>query len=255
MNTAHTVKNLYAIIGYPLSHSFSPKYFTTKFEREQIPDSAYIALPIENIHQLPNLLQTYPNLRGLNVTLPYKQAVFEYLDEVDEGAATIGAVNTINIRDGQLKGYNTDAIGFEVSLKELLGGAANTQIKALVLGSGGAAKAVNYVLGQMGIAYQVVSRTAEKGDLTYEKITPDALQAHTLIVNTTPLGMHPNVNFAPNLPYEALRQEHFLYDLVYNPSETLFLKNGKDRGAAIMNGLKMLHLQAEAAWEIWNETP
>ncbi|MEM9885189.1 MAG: shikimate dehydrogenase [Bacteroidota bacterium] len=247
-----TINNLYAIIGYPLSHSFSPKYFNTKFENEQIPSSAYIALPIENIDLLPKKLAAHPNLRGMNVTLPYKQEVFKYLDEIDEGATAIGAVNTIKISEGKLKGYNTDAIGFEISLKALLGEIDYSQINALVLGSGGAAKAVNYVLNRMGITYQVVSRSKGKADLTYEDITARMLQKHQLIVNTTPLGMTPKVDTAPKLPYEAMDAQHYLYDLVYNPAETLFLKKGKNQGAAIKNGLEMLHLQAEAAWEIWN---
>ncbi|MEN0046990.1 MAG: shikimate dehydrogenase [Bacteroidota bacterium] len=247
------IEKLYAIIGYPLSHSFSPTYFTQKFERDGILNSAYIAMPIASIEELPAKLEAHPNLRGMNVTLPYKQQVMQYLDEIDEGAATIGAVNTIRFRDGKRKGFNTDAIGFEVSLKELLGEVKYSNLKALVLGSGGASKAVNYVLGKMGIEYQLVSRHAEKGDLTYEDITSKILKVHQLIINTTPLGMSPKVDTAPDLPYDALTAEHYLYDLVYNPEETLFLKNGKKQGAAIMNGLKMLYLQAEAAWEIWNK--
>ena len=247
------IKNLYAIIGYPLSHSFSPTYFTQKFERENIPSSAYIAMPIASIKELPAKLEANPNLRGMNVTIPYKQEVMQYLDELDEGAAIIGAVNTIRFRDGKRKGFNTDAIGFEVSLKELLGTIDYSSLKALVLGSGGASKAVNYVLEKMRIKYQLVSRHAEKGDLTYEDITSEVIKKHQLIINTTPLGMSPKVDTAPDLPYDALGSEHYLYDLVYNPEETLFVKNGKKQGASTMNGLKMLYLQAEAAWEIWNE--
>ncbi|MEM8525384.1 MAG: shikimate dehydrogenase [Bacteroidota bacterium] len=247
------IENLYALIGYPLSHTFSPRYFTEKFEREGIPNSTYIAMPIASIEELPAKLEAHPNLRGMNVTLPYKRQVMPYLDEIEEGAAAIGAVNTIRFRDGKRKGFNTDVTGFEVSLKELLGNIEYTNLRALVLGSGGASKAVNYVLGKMGIQYQLVSRNAQKGDLTYQDISPNVLKEHQLIVNTTPLGMSPKVDTAPDLPYDALTSEHYLYDLVYNPEETLFLKNGKNQGASIMNGLKMLYLQAEASWEIWKE--
>lgn len=247
------IENLYALIGYPLSHTFSPTYFTQKFEREGIPNSSYIAMPIASIEELPAQLEANPNLRGMNVTIPYKQKVMQYLDEIEEGAAAIGAVNTIRFRGGKRKGFNTDVTGFEVSLKELLGKIEYSNLKALVLGSGGASKAVNYVLGKMGIEYQLVSRHIEKGDLTYSDITPQTLQEHHLIVNTTPLGMSPKVDTAPDLPYDALTSEHYLYDLVYNPEETLFLRNGKKQGASIMNGLNMLYLQAEASWEIWNE--
>ncbi|MEL6719798.1 MAG: shikimate dehydrogenase [Bacteroidota bacterium] len=247
------IENLYALIGYPLSHSFSPTYFTEKFEREHIPSSAYIAMPIESITELPEKLSTHSNLQGMNVTIPYKQQVMQYLDEIDEGASVIGAVNTIRFRDGRLKGFNTDAMGFELSLKELLGSVDYASLKALVLGSGGAAKAVNYVLWEMGIEYLLVSRNPEKGDIIYQDITPAILEEYHLIVNTTPLGMSPNIDTAPDLPYEALTAKHYLYDLVYNPEETLFLKFGKKQGASTMNGLKMLYLQAEAAWKIWQE--
>jgi len=247
------IENLYAIIGYPLSHSFSPTYFTQKFEREGISNSAYIAMPIANIEKLPEKIAANPNLRGMNVTLPYKQQVMQYLDEIDEGAATIGAVNTIRFREGKLKGFNTDAIGFEISLKELLGNMDYSNLKALVLGSGGASKAVGYVLEKMEIDYLLVSRNTEKGDLTYEDIKPQLLNEYHLVINTTPVGMSPKTNTAPQIPYDALHSKHYLYDLVYNPKETLFLKNGKNQGASTMNGLKMLYLQAEAAWGIWNE--
>lgn len=245
-------QRLFGLIGYPLSHSFSKGYFTTKFEQEQIPNCQYENFPIETIAAFPDLIQSQPDLVGLNVTIPYKQVVMPYLDELDEGAAAIGAVNTIKVVDGQLKGYNTDVIGFSESLKELLGEKASTPLSALVLGTGGAAKAVFFALQQMGISYKTISRSKEKGDLTYEEVTADVLRQHRLIVNTTPLGMSPKVKTLPELPYIALTNQHFLYDLVYNPETTAFLQKGKDRGASVRNGLQMLHLQAEAAWSIWN---
>jgi len=247
------VMNVYGLIGYPLTHSFSKKYFSEKFEREGIAYSSYELFPIEAINLLPPILEKHPNISGLNVTIPYKQAIIPYLDALDDNAAAIGAVNTVKVKDGKLKGYNTDAIGFQVSLMELLGNTDYRVIQALVLGNGGAAKAVIHVLKQLGITYQVVSRTTTSNTLAYEAITNEVLATHSLIINTTPLGMSPHYDTYPNLPYTALTPKHFLYDLVYNPEETLFLKYGVSHGAATMNGLKMLYLQAEAAWKIWNE--
>lgn len=243
------IDNLYALIGYPLSHSFSPKYFTNKFRKEDIRNSQYIAMPIQTIDELPKKLQQYTNLKGLNVTIPYKQQVIKYLDDIDESAASIGAVNTVKIIDGRLIGYNTDTIGFEISLKELIDN--NYSIKALILGSGGASKAVSYVLKNMDIPYKLVSRSKTKGDLTYQDLNTNMFSQYQLIINTTPLGMSPKINIAPQLPYEIINESYYLYDLIYNPEETLFIKNGKKRGASTMNGLKMLYLQAEAAWDIW----
>lgn len=245
------MKNLYAIIGYPLSHSFSPGYFNDKFEHEQIAGSKYIALPLENIEELPKHFNAHPNLKGMNVTLPYKQTVMNYLDELSASAEAIGAVNTIQFKDGKRIGHNTDVIGFESSLKELLKDAKLEGLKALVLGVGGAAKAVYYVLNEMHIPFQRISRSRTKGDLAYSDIDENMMEEYSLIINTTPLGMSPNIDVAPNLPYSSLSPQHYLYDLVYNPEETLFLKHGKKQGAATMNGLNMLYLQAEAAWEIW----
>ena len=247
------IANLYGLIGYPLSHSFSKHYFTEKFEREGIVQTAYELFPIEDITQLPMVVASQPNLRGLNVTIPYKQSVLPYLQELDESAATIGAVNTIQIQDGHLKGFNTDAIGFKISLQELLGNVDYTTIRALVLGNGGAAKAVFYVLDVLGISCQVVTRTASKDTIVYEDLTEDTIALHQLIINTTPLGMSPHIHTLPNLPYHALTSKHFLYDLVYNPKETAFLRKGIEQKSATINGLKMLHLQAEAAWKIWNQ--
>lgn len=246
---------LYGLIGYPLSHSFSKGYFAQKFEQEQIENVRYENFPIEKMEKLPSLFKSQPNLLGLNVTIPYKKAVIPYLDELSDSAAAIGAVNTIKVADGKRFGFNTDEIGFRKSLLELLATYPNEihELNALVLGTGGAAKAIIYVLDQLNIQYKIVSRSSNKGDLTYEQVKESTLKNHLLIINTTPLGMYPNIDAAPILPYAALSNQHFLYDLVYNPRETLFLKYGRAQEAKVMNGLKMLHLQAEASWKIWNE--
>jgi len=243
------------LIGYPLSHSFSKKYFSDKFEKEGIPDFNYELYPIERIEDLPKLLQNTPNLEGINVTIPYKQQVLPYLNELDEAAAKVGAVNTIKIRDGKLKGYNTDIFGFERSLLELLStaGLPLPKMQALILGTGGAAKAVAYVLEKLGIFYQLVSRKEQKDYLTYNSLTAAKFKDYRIVINTTPLGMSPNYQTCPDLPYDATTAHHFFYDLVYNPAETLFLKNGTQQGASVKNGLEMLILQAEKAWSIWNE--
>jgi shikimate dehydrogenase len=237
------------LIGYPLSHSFSPGYFADKFEKEQISAWQYDAYPIPDIADFPKLWKDIPDLVGLNVTIPYKQLVIPYLDELDETAAKIGAVNTIKKVGNKLIGYNTDAFGFEASLLELLG--KNKVQKALILGTGGASKAVEYVLSKHNIAYQFVSRTAKEGRLIYDEVNADILTFHQLIVNTTPLGMYPNIDNCPKLDYNHISMKHYLLDLVYNPSKTLFLKQGEERGAATMNGLMMLHQQAEEAWRIF----
>lgn len=199
-------------------------------------------------------MESNPALRGFNVTIPYKQQIMRYLDDTDETARRIGAVNVVCVRRSgsgvRLTGHNADVIGFTESLRPLL---KPQHKKALVLGTGGASKAVIYGLHQLGIKPQYVSRTRREGILAYEDVTPETLCEYKLIVNCTPLGMHPNVNNAPNIPYSALTPEHLLYDLVYNPEETLFLRKGRERGAAVKNGLEMLHLQAEASWNFWNE--
>jgi len=236
------------LIGFPLSHSFSKKYFSEKFEKEGITGCQYELFPLETIKELPGLLAKNPSIVGLNVTIPYKEAVLPYLDEVDESAA-FGAVNTIKIENGKLRGFNTDVYGFEESLKPLL----KTHHKgALVLGTGGAAKAVVSVLERLGIAHMYVSRTPHEGQFSYKDINKNILEKHQIIVNTTPLGMYPKAERCPDLPYEQLSDKHLLYDLVYNPDVTTFLKNGKKQGAIGKNGLEMLYLQAERAWEIWN---
>ena len=240
---------VYGLIGYPLSHSFSKGFFAEKFAREGIRDCMYESFPIPEIGELPALIAQYPDLQGLNVTIPYKQVVMPYLDEMSPAAAQIGAVNCIRFKDGRKTGYNTDAIGFRRSLEPLLKSYHN---KALVLGTGGAAKAVQYVLENLNIPYKLVSRKASADSVSYEQLDASIMASHTLIINTTPLGMYPNVDAAPALPYELLTDKHLLYDLIYNPAVTAFLQQGADRGATIKNGHEMLILQAEASWEIWN---
>jgi len=252
---AGTTLNVFGLIGYPLSHSFSKKYFSQKFEKEGITDATYELFSLGQIEELPPLIARYANLKGLNVTIPYKQAVFPFLNEIDAEAEAVGAVNTIKIRDGRLTGYNSDVYGFEKSLLELLQErqANPKELRALVLGTGGAAKAVVFVLKKLGIAYWLVSRNRQRGDLAYEDVSAEILNDHHLLINTTPLGMAPNLDTCPALPYEALTAQHLLYDLVYNPEETRFLRKGKQQNAATRNGLQMLYLQAERSWEIWNQ--
>ncbi len=252
MNTLLQHARLLGLIGYPLSHSFSKDYFSRKFEKEGIQDCFYENFPIRSVDQMPALFRDHPNLIGLNVTIPYKEAVIPLLDELAPGAEAVGAVNTIKrLPDGRLKGFNTDVYGFQWSLEKEIAANHLTIESALVLGTGGAAKAVCYVLEKMGIAYQLVSRRPGKAALTYEEIDEAILLKNRLLVNTTPLGMSPKTDTFPILPYELLTDGHLLYDLVYNPAETLFLQKGKAAGAATKNGLDMLHLQAEKAWEIW----
>ncbi len=241
--------DLYGLIGMPLTQSFSKKYFSGKFEKEGISGVAYELFPLENISLLSPLLKAHPNLRGLNVTIPYKEQVLPFLNELSKEAGDIGAVNCIKIKDNTLKGFNTDAPAFR---KSLLPGLKPHHQKALILGTGGAASAVHYVLQSLGIACAFVSRSPDKG-LTYAHLTKELLDDHLLIVNTTPLGSFPKVDAAPDLPYEYLTRHHYLYDLVYNPAKTLFLQKGEERGADIQNGYEMLVGQAELSWEIWND--
>ncbi len=251
------VSRLFGLIGYPLSHSFSKEYFSGKFEWEALGDCHYESFELARIQEFPELLQMLPNLWGLNVTIPYKEAVMEYLDELDDEARAVGAVNTLKIEKNRVLGFNTDVYGFRVSLERFF---EENKVKkdqrpaALILGTGGAAKAARYVLDQLGIAFAAVSRDSEKGQLTYDDLTAYVLQNHRLIINTTPLGMAPNTDAAPDLPYDQLGSEHFLFDLIYNPEKTLFLKKGEERGCKIRNGLEMLHQQAERAWDIWNSS-
>lgn len=240
---------LFGLIGYPLSHSFSKHYFTQKFQREGIADCVYELFPIEQIELFPELVSDHPDFKGLNVTIPYKEKVLPYLSELSEAVKEIGACNCIKIQNGTLIAYNTDVVGFEESLKPLL---KSHHTKALVLGTGGAAKAVVWVLKKLGIEYSYVSRRSGEGVLSYDQINEEMLHRYPLIINTTPLGMQPNTDTKPSLPYEAISSEHLCYDLVYNPVTTSFLAEADKRGATIKNGQEMLELQAEAAWAIWN---
>lgn len=245
---------LYGLIGKTLKHSFSQKYFRAKFEKESIANCDYELYELEDISQFPGLIGQHKNLKGLNVTIPYKQVVMPYLHDVEGKAREIGAVNTIkNIGQAKLIGYNTDYLGFKISL-ENWAAPPFTQYKALVLGTGGASKAIEVALADLGISYKRVSRTAQAGAITYQDLAdnPTLVASHQLIINTTPLGTSPNVDEAPAIPYNQITPHHYLYDLVYNPAETLFMKQGKERGAKIKNGLEMLEIQAEQAWKIWN---
>jgi shikimate dehydrogenase len=251
---------LFGLIGYPLSHSFSKKYFTEKFAKEGITDAAYELFELADINQLPAVLKQNPALRGLNVTIPHKLNVVRFLDHIDGAAARIGAVNVVKIHpDGRTTGYNSDYFGFKDSLatwcQQLYGANALTKLhseQSLILGSGGASKAVQTALYDMGIPYQIVSRQGG-ANLNYEDLTEQILSDYRLIVNTTPLGMSPNTNACPPLPYHWLNAGHQLYDLVYNPTDTKFMQMGRARGAQVLNGLPMLYAQAEKSWEIWNE--
>ena len=240
---------MYGLIGYPLSHSFSAKFFNDKFCREKI-NEEYRLFPIPKIDEIKGLFQKYPELKGLNVTIPYKSSIIEYLSDISPAANEIGAVNVIKIKEGKLKGYNTDAYGFKESLKPLL---KKDIKKALILGTGGASKAVRYVLSSLGIDSKVVSRCSGKVDLMYSDLNSEIISENLLIVNTTPLGMYPDVNSFPDIPYQFIGENHICYDLVYNPEESRFLNMAESQGAVIKNGLEMLHLQAIKAWEIWNE--
>lgn len=239
----------FGLIGYPLSHSFSKSYFAEKFSAEKINDCRYENFPLQSINDFSALVTSENTLAGLNVTIPYKEAIIALLSELEEAAKNIGAVNTINFSSGKMMGYNTDYIGFLRSLKPLL---KPHHQKALILGTGGSSKAVQYALQLLNISYSFVSRKALPNGFTYENLNAEILQSHSIIINTTPLGMFPETAACPNIPYHLLNEKHVLFDLIYNPSETLFLQQGKQQGATIINGLSMLKIQAEESWKIWN---
>ena len=277
--------NTYGLIGYPLGHSFSRKFFTEKFEKEGI-DAQYLNFEIPSIEEFPEIIKNNPELRGLNVTIPYKQQVMQYLDEISEEAKAIGAVNVVRIERpspqpspimgretmrnagnkpdglpikgdmseglrGSLIGYNSDVIGFVESIRPLL---KAHHKKALILGTGGASKAIRYGLEKkLGMKTLFVSRNAREGMITYEEVTAEVLKEYEVIVNCSPVGMYPHVDECPALPYEAMNENNLLYDLVYNPLETLFMKKGAEQGATVKNGLEMLHLQAIASWKFWEK--
>ena len=243
----------YGILGYPLGHSFSPNYFNEKFQNEGI-DAIYEKFELPAITDLQPIIDYTPELCGFNVTIPYKEKVISFLDTVAPEARAIGAVNVVKVvHDGthtRLMGYNSDVIGFTRRIKPLL---LLSHKKALILGTGGASKAVNYGLKQLGIETLLVSRYEKDNTITYAQVTPELLNEYTVVVNCTPTGMAPHFDECPQIPYEALTPRHLLYDLIYNPDETLFLKKGRQAGATTKNGLEMLLLQAEAGWEIWNQ--
>ncbi|MEI6274423.1 MAG: shikimate dehydrogenase [Prolixibacteraceae bacterium] len=244
----------YGLIGYPLSHSFSKRFFTAYFEKESI-DAEYLNFEISDISLLPAIIKEHPALVGFNITIPYKEAIIPFLDTCDPSAAAIRAVNTVRINrsegDIKLEGFNTDLTGFRNSITPLL---QSHHKKALVLGTGGASKAVMATFAELGIQAQLVSREArESVTIPYSSLTQQTMEDHTIIVNTTPLGTFPRTEGLPEIPYEHLTYKHLLFDLVYNPDVTQFLQKGIDQGAAVKNGLEMLELQAMAAWKIWNK--
>ena len=243
----------YGLIGYPLVHSFSISYFNEKFQNENI-DAIYKNFEIPSIEQLTEVLDTNPELRGLNVTIPYKEKVISYLDSLSPEASEIGAVNVIKVehkgRKTVLKGYNSDVIGFTRSIEPLL---EPIHKKALVLGTGGASKAIEYGLKSLKLETLKVSRTGKGGAIKYDDLTPEMIKEYNVIVNCTPCGMFPHSDECPALPYDAMDSHTLLYDLIYNPDETLFLSKGKAKGAVVKNGLEMLLLQAFVSWEIWNK--
>lgn len=244
----------YGLIGYPLGHSFSKNFFNEKFHSENI-DAEYVNFEIPTIEDFNKIIKANPTLCGLNVTIPYKEQVIGYLDELDKDAAAIGAVNVIKIEriksKTRLTGFNSDVMGFTQSIESLL---EPHHKKALILGTGGASKAINYGLHKLGLETKFVSRSKRnENTITYDDITPEIMEEYKVIVNCTPTGMYPKADECPNIPYDLLTPEHLLYDLLYNPDTTLFMKNGSDRGAIVKNGLEMLLLQAFGAWDIWNK--
>lgn len=247
-------RKIYGLIGFPLTHSFSKTYFNNKFESENI-NAEYLNFEIPDIGDLMEVVAEYPDLCGLNVTIPYKEQVIPYMDEMDADAAAIGAVNVIKfIRskgdDLRFKGYNSDIVGFSDSIRPLL---TPYRDKALVLGTGGASKAVVRGLQNLGVESQLVSRNKKEGVITYGEIDAEIMATHKIIVNTTPLGMYPHVDECPDIPYGLLTPQHLCYDLLYNPDITLFMKRAREMGAEVKNGLEMLLLQAFESWRIWNE--
>jgi shikimate dehydrogenase len=247
METTEKTKNRFGLIGKNISYSFSQGYFTEKFKALGLTDHSYENFDIQSIEEVTQVF-AQPHIKGLNVTIPYKEQIIPYLDELDPMAEKIGAVNTIKIANNGLKGFNTDAHGFQKSLEPLL---RPHHTKALILGTGGASKAVRFVLEEMGIATTYVSRNQKKGQFTYADLNQNILAEHSLIVNCTPLGTSPNIAAKPDIPYQFITQNHLLYDLIYNPAKTTFLALGEKQGATICNGHQMLVLQAEKAWEIW----
>ncbi|WP_239057003.1 shikimate dehydrogenase [Paludibacter sp. 221] len=245
-------EKIYGLIGFPLEHSFSKRYFTDKFKKEKI-KARYNLFEIKDISEVTRIIKKQ-KVAGLNVTIPYKEKVFDYVDDLDVTAKSIGAINVLKIthnkKNFRVKGYNTDAIGFEESIKPSI---KPYHKKALILGTGGASKAIKYVLEKLGIETMYVSRSEKEGVITYSSLDEKIMSEYNVIVNATPLGTYPNIDTYPDIPYLYITDKHLLFDVVYNPAETQFLKKGKEQGATIINGEQMLIGQAEAAWKIWNE--
>ena len=242
----------YGLVGKDIAYSFSRSYFAKKFQKEDISDCTYENFDLESIEDIQTILNS-ENLNGLNVTIPYKEAIIPYVDQLSEDAKIIGAVNTVRIlADGTTEGHNTDAYGFRAALLRQWNNHAD---KALILGTGGASKAVRYVLEQMNIEPLFVSRNPRAGQISYEQIDASLIESHKLIINCTPIGTHPKIDQAPQIPYDLINSGHFLFDLIYNPEETLFLAEGKKKGATLQNGYFMLEQQAEKSWNIWNHFP
>jgi shikimate dehydrogenase len=246
------MEKVFGLIGQTVSHSFSKSYFDEKFFREGLRDHHYELFPLSNIKEIESLIKETKGLSGLNVTIPYKEQVIQFLDEVDPAAKKIGAVNVIRLKDGKRQGFNTDSDAFYETLAKWL--PKDKKLKALILGTGGSSKAVQQALTKFKVEYKLVSREGSKGDLTYEdlKNKPKHVSESLLIVNTTPLGMHPNTESMPPIEFDQIGPKHFVYDLIYNPARTQFLQKAEIRGATIKNGLEMLHVQAEKSWQIWN---
>lgn len=244
------MKRLFALVGKNISYSFSRTYFSQKFEKEHIHDAEYINFDVNSVEELSQKFQEYPNIKGMNVTIPYKKEIIPLLTKLDPIAAKIGAVNTIKVTSEGLVGYNTDYFGFSESLQPLL---KEHHTKALILGTGGASNAVAYALNVLEIPFRFVSRSPEMGQFSYTDLSQQIMSKYKIIINCTPLGTFPNVKDFPPIPYQFLTSEHLLYDLIYNPEKTAFLQEGEKKNATIINGQKMLELQAEKSWQIWTE--
>jgi shikimate dehydrogenase len=250
MERTEKKQHRFGLVGKNISYSFSKGYFTQLFEKQGLKDHSYENFDIQDIADFPSILKDNKDITGLNVTIPYKEVILPYLDSVDEQAANIGAVNTIKVTEEGLIGYNTDSYGFEQSLVKHL---KKQHKKALILGTGGASKAIAYTLTSLAIPYMFVSRNPEENQLSYADVDESILASHKLIVNCTPLGTYPNILEKPGIPYKHLTSDHLLFDLIYNPEKSAFLKAGENRGASICNGLAMLELQADKAWTIWHQ--
>ena len=245
--------NIFGLLGKNIAYSFSRGYFTKKFEKLGFTNHKYVNFDIQNIEEFPSIIkENKKNLKGMNVTIPYKEEVMQYLDKLDKTAKKIGAVNTIKLtKKGNLKGYNSDVVGFENSIFPFI---KKHHKRALILGTGGASKAIAYALKKNGIKFKFVSRNPkDKKEISYQDLTKKVLEKHQIIINSTPVGTSPNIENSPNIPYQFITKNHLLYDLIYNPEVTTFLSKGKEQGATIKNGYEMLELQAEESWRIWND--